>query len=61
MKITVSSDARTHLVDAILKDLGKRGREIEYLGPEQDSSSTDVAARAAGAGHRQGVPRRKTN
>ncbi len=60
MKIAVSSDARTHLADAILEDLGKRGREVEYLGPEQDSSSTDVAAHA-GAGHGQGVPRRKTN
>jgi hypothetical protein len=61
MKIAVSSDARTHLADAILEDLGKRGREVEYLGPEQDSSSTDVAVHAAGAGHGQGVPRRKTN
>jgi ribose 5-phosphate isomerase B len=34
MKIAVSSDARTHLVDAILEDLGKRGHEIEYFGPE---------------------------
>ena len=34
MKIAVSSDARTHLVDAILEDLGKRGHEVEYLGPE---------------------------
>ena len=61
MKIAVSSDARTHLVDAVLEDLGKRGHEVEYLGPEQDSSSTNVAAHAAGAGHRRGVPRRKTN
>ena len=34
MKIAVSSDARTHLVDAILEDLGKRGHEVEYFGPE---------------------------
>jgi ribose 5-phosphate isomerase B len=36
MKIAVSSDARTHLVDAILEDLGHRGHEVEYLGPEQE-------------------------
>ena len=34
MKIAVSSDARTHLVDAVLDDLGKRGHQFEYLGPE---------------------------
>ena len=36
MKRAVSSDARTHLVDAILEDLGHRGHEVEYLGPEQE-------------------------
>lgn len=36
MKIAVSSDARTHLVDAVLDDLGKRGHQVEYLGPELD-------------------------
>jgi ribose 5-phosphate isomerase B len=35
MKIAVSSDARTHLVDAVLEDLGKRGHQVEYLGPER--------------------------
>lgn len=34
MKVAVSSDARTHLVDAILEDLGHRGHEVQYLGPE---------------------------
>jgi hypothetical protein len=36
MKIAVSSDARTHLVDAVLDDLDKRGHQVEYLGPELD-------------------------
>ena len=34
MKIAVSSDERTHLVDTILEELRKRGHEAEYFGPE---------------------------
>lgn len=36
MKIAVSTDERTHLVDAILEDLQKRGHQVQYFGPEPD-------------------------
>jgi ribose 5-phosphate isomerase B len=36
MKIAVSTDERTHLVDVILEDLQKRGHEAQYFGPEPD-------------------------
>ncbi len=34
MKIAVSTDERTHLVDAIIEELQKRGHEVIYFGPE---------------------------
>jgi ribose 5-phosphate isomerase B len=34
MKLAVSTDERTHLVDAILGELQKRGHEVEYFGPD---------------------------
>ncbi len=34
MKIAVSADERTHLVDFILEELKKRGHEVLYFGPE---------------------------
>ena len=34
MKLAVSTDERTHLVDTIIQDLRKRGHEVEYFGPE---------------------------
>ncbi len=34
MKIAVSTDERTHLVDAVLEDLRRRGHEVTYFGPE---------------------------
>ena len=34
MKIAVSTDERTHLVDTILEELKKRGHEAEYFGSE---------------------------
>ena len=34
MKLAVSTDERTHLVDAIVEELQKRGHEVEYFGPE---------------------------
>jgi len=34
MKIAVSADERTHLVDFILEELRKRGHEVLYFGPE---------------------------
>lgn len=33
MKIAVSTDERTHLVDAILDDLARRGHDVAYFGP----------------------------
>ena len=34
MKVAVSADERTHLVDTILEELAKRGHVVEYFGPE---------------------------
>lgn len=34
MKIVVSTDERTHLVDAIIEELQKRRHKVVYLGPE---------------------------
>jgi ribose 5-phosphate isomerase B len=34
MKLAVSTDERTYLVDAIMEELQKRGHEVEYFGPE---------------------------
>jgi ribose 5-phosphate isomerase B len=34
MKIALSTDERTHLVDTIVEELQKRGHEVEYFGPE---------------------------
>ncbi len=33
MRIAVSTDERTHLVDTILEELEKRGHEVTYFGP----------------------------
>ncbi len=33
MKIAVSTDERTHLVDYILAELERRGHEVQYFGP----------------------------
>jgi ribose 5-phosphate isomerase B len=33
MRIAVSADERTHLVDFILEELRKRGHAVEYVGP----------------------------
>ncbi len=33
MKIVVSSDEHTHLVDVVLEELRRRGHGVEYLGP----------------------------
>jgi ribose 5-phosphate isomerase B len=33
MKIAVSTDERTHLVEAILAELARRGHEVAYFGP----------------------------
>jgi len=34
MKIALSTDERTHLVDAVVEELEKRGHEVLYFGPE---------------------------
>jgi ribose 5-phosphate isomerase B len=49
LKIAVSTDEHTHLVDAILDELRKRGHEIEYLGPEpgHERDWPEVTAEAA--------------
>ena len=39
MKIAVSTDERTHLVDAVLQELEKHGYEVEYYGPEPGKES----------------------
>jgi ribose 5-phosphate isomerase B len=54
MKIAVSTDERTHLVDTVLDELRKRGHEVEYLGPEQGEErdwpevTVEAAERVAG-------------
>jgi ribose 5-phosphate isomerase B len=50
MRITVSSDARTHLVDALLGDLRRRGHEVQYFGPEGEGEADwpEVTVEAAG-------------
>ncbi len=50
MKIVVSTDERTHLVDTILDELNKRGHEVEYIGPAaggQDADWPEVTVAAA--------------
>ncbi len=34
MKIAVSTDERTHLVETLLDELTRRGHEVAYVGPE---------------------------
>ena len=48
MKIAVSTDERTHLVDAILSALQQRGHEVEYFGPEpgKEADWPDVTLQA---------------
>ena len=48
MKIAVSTDERTHLVDTIVEELEKRGHEVEYFGPEpgQEADWPDVTLKA---------------
>jgi ribose 5-phosphate isomerase B len=41
MKIAVSTDERTQLVDEILSELAKRGHEVHYVGPEDENASVD--------------------
>jgi ribose 5-phosphate isomerase B len=41
MKIAVSTDEHTHLVDVIREEVQARGHEIFYFGPEAGSGSVD--------------------
>ena len=49
MKIAVGSDERSHLTDFVVKELEKRGHEIELNGPLEgdDIQWTEVAAKVA--------------
>jgi len=44
MKIAVSTDERTHLVDVVLEELARRGHEVLYSGPERGQDSVDWPA-----------------
>jgi ribose 5-phosphate isomerase B len=55
MKIAVSSDEHTHLVEVVLNELRNRGHDVEYLGPEPNASAdwpevTAGAARSVASG-----------
>lgn len=41
MKIAVSTDERTGIVDELLAELKKRGHEVHYFGPEAEDESAD--------------------
>ncbi len=41
MKIAVSTDERTHLVDVMLEELKKRGHEVVYFGPGEGEDPVD--------------------
>lgn len=41
MKIAVSTDERTHLIDYLLDELEARGHEVLYFGPEEEGGTTD--------------------
>lgn len=41
MKIAVSTDERTSLVDSLLKELSDRGHEVLYFGPETEDDESD--------------------
>jgi len=41
MRIAVGTDERTHLVDAVLDELERRGHEVLYSGPGKGEDSVD--------------------
>ena len=49
MRIAVSTDERTHLVEAILADLARRGHDVAYFGPAVgvEADWPDVTLQAA--------------
>ena len=44
MKIAVSTDERTHLVDVVLDELEKRGHDVVYFGPDEGGEPVDWPA-----------------
>jgi ribose 5-phosphate isomerase B len=44
VKIAVSTDERTHLVDVVLQELERRGHEVIYSGPAPGQDSVDWPA-----------------
>jgi RpiB/LacA/LacB family sugar-phosphate isomerase len=48
MKLAVSTDERTHLVDILVEELQKRGHEVQYFGPEpgKEADWPDVTLQA---------------
>ncbi len=51
MRIAVSTDERTHLVDLLLEELKRRGHQVLYFGPEagQEADWPEVTRQAAEA------------
>lgn len=49
MRVAVSSDERTRLVDTVIAELEKRGHEVAYFGPEagQEADWPEVSVQAA--------------
>jgi ribose 5-phosphate isomerase B len=49
MKIAIGSDERSHLTDAVVKEIKKRGHEVELIGPLADEKLywPEVARRVA--------------
>ncbi|MFQ6673186.1 MAG: RpiB/LacA/LacB family sugar-phosphate isomerase [Fidelibacterota bacterium] len=39
MKLAVSTDERTHLVDVVLDELKKRGHDVVYVGPDSGEAA----------------------
>jgi ribose 5-phosphate isomerase B len=42
MKITVSSDEHSPLVDAVIEEIEKRGHQVEYFGPRPGDPSSEA-------------------
>jgi ribose 5-phosphate isomerase B len=42
MKITVSSDEHSPLVDAVIEEIEKRGHQVEYFGPRPNEPASEA-------------------
>jgi ribose 5-phosphate isomerase B len=42
MKITVSSDEHSPLVDAVIEEIEKRGHQVEYFGPSSGAPASEA-------------------